>query len=86
MADKSRTAAKLYTRLLRYVTPYWRMFAFSLACMVVLAATQPAMSLTSAGRSGQISCRMTEAGDTQKTVTDPDSAPGKALELSEGAG
>lgn len=34
---------KLYARLLRYVRPYWRMFAASLLAMVVVAATEPAL-------------------------------------------
>ena len=34
---------QLYRRLLRQVMPYWRMFAFALACMVVTSATQPAI-------------------------------------------
>jgi len=33
----------LYLRLLRDVAPYWRTFAMSLAAMVVLAATEPAI-------------------------------------------
>jgi len=39
VADSSR----LYRRLLSHVMPYWRMFACSLACMVVLAVSQPAI-------------------------------------------
>ena len=31
----------LYARLLRYVTPYWRMFALSILAMVMVAATEP---------------------------------------------
>ena len=31
----------LYLRLLRYVAPYWRMFALSLLAMVLVAATEP---------------------------------------------
>jgi len=31
----------LYLRLLRYVTPYWRMFALSILAMVLVAATEP---------------------------------------------
>jgi ATP-binding cassette, subfamily B, bacterial MsbA len=31
----------LYLRLLRYVAPYWRMFALSILAMVVVAATEP---------------------------------------------
>ena len=33
----------LYLRLLRYVVPYWRMFAMSIGAMVVSAATEPAL-------------------------------------------
>jgi subfamily B ATP-binding cassette protein MsbA len=31
----------LYARLLRYVAPYWRMFALSILAMVMVAATEP---------------------------------------------
>src|SRR5450759_524308 len=31
----------LYLRLLRYVAPYWRMFALSILTMVLVAATEP---------------------------------------------
>ena len=31
----------LYLRLLRYVTPYWRMFALAILTMVLVAATEP---------------------------------------------
>ncbi len=31
----------LYVRLLRYVAPYWRMFALSILTMVLVAATEP---------------------------------------------
>jgi subfamily B ATP-binding cassette protein MsbA len=37
------TSPKLYRRLLTQVVQYWRMFAFSIVCMVILAATQPAI-------------------------------------------
>jgi len=33
----------LYSRLLRYVVPYWRVFLLSVVSMVVLAATDPAI-------------------------------------------
>ena len=33
----------LYLRLLRYVFPYWKMFAVSLLGTVAFAATEPAM-------------------------------------------
>lgn len=32
-----------YTRLLGYVRPYWRIFALSILCLVLLAATEPAL-------------------------------------------
>ncbi|MBI2311613.1 MAG: lipid A export permease/ATP-binding protein MsbA [Betaproteobacteria bacterium] len=35
------TSRQLYFRLLRYVLPYWRVFAASVAAMVVVAATEP---------------------------------------------
>src|SRR5512140_204799 len=31
----------LYARLLRYVAPYWRMFALSILTMILVAATEP---------------------------------------------
>jgi ATP-binding cassette, subfamily B, bacterial MsbA len=34
---------RLYFRLLRYVRPYWRMFSASLLCMMLTAATEPAL-------------------------------------------
>lgn len=37
------SSKQLYLRLLRYVKPYWRMFALSLLGMVVVAATEPAL-------------------------------------------
>jgi len=37
----SEEAANVYRRLLTYVRPYWRMFAFSIAGMLVFAATEP---------------------------------------------
>lgn len=37
------TSRQLYRRLLSYIVPYWRMFAVSMLCMVVLAASQPAI-------------------------------------------
>ncbi|MDO9244384.1 MAG: lipid A export permease/ATP-binding protein MsbA [Rhodocyclaceae bacterium] len=33
----------LYTRLLRYARPYWRMFALALLAMIVASATEPAL-------------------------------------------
>lgn len=37
------TSTELYLRLLRYVAPYWRVFAGAIAGMVVVAATEPAL-------------------------------------------
>ncbi len=34
---------KLYARLLRYVRPYWRVFAIAIFAMIVVAATEPAL-------------------------------------------
>ena len=34
----------LYLRLLHYVAPYWRVFALSVSCMVIFAATEPGIS------------------------------------------
>lgn len=44
MSKPSETAnsAQLYVRLLRYVLPYWRMFAISIFAMIIVAATEPA--------------------------------------------
>ena len=33
----------LYVRLLRHVKPYWRLFGFSLLCMAILGALEPAL-------------------------------------------
>ncbi|MBI5006701.1 MAG: lipid A export permease/ATP-binding protein MsbA [Nitrosomonadales bacterium] len=35
------TSTQLYLRLLTYVRPYWRVFAISIACMAITAATEP---------------------------------------------
>ena len=35
---------QLYLRLLRYVTPYWRVFTLSLLALVIHAATDPAVA------------------------------------------
>lgn len=37
------TSAQLYSRLLRYVQPYWRVFAASIAGTILSAATEPAL-------------------------------------------
>ena len=37
------TSSQLYLRLLRYVAPYWRVFALALLGMVVVALTEPAL-------------------------------------------
>jgi subfamily B ATP-binding cassette protein MsbA len=39
------TGRDLYARLLRQVTPYWRMFALAVGAMVILAATEPALPM-----------------------------------------
>ena len=41
---KSTKDAKLYLRLLHYAASYWRMFALAISCMVILAATDPAVA------------------------------------------
>ncbi len=40
-SDPSMTSAQLYLRLLTYVRPYWRVFAISIVCMAITAATEP---------------------------------------------
>ena len=37
------SSKELYFRLLRYVWPYWRVFAIALVAMVITAATEPAL-------------------------------------------
>ena len=37
------TSTELYWRLLRYVAPYWKVFALSLLGMVIVAITEPAL-------------------------------------------
>ena len=41
---KSKHDMHLYLRLLRYVTPYWRMFVLAIIGLVCLAATEPALA------------------------------------------
>jgi subfamily B ATP-binding cassette protein MsbA len=41
MAVAETKSQVLYLRLLRYVAPYWRMFALSILAMVLVAATEP---------------------------------------------
>jgi len=41
MAVAETKSRALYLRLLRYVAPYWRMFALSILTMVLVAATEP---------------------------------------------
>ena len=41
MAIAETKSRVLYLRLLRYVAPYWRMFALSILTMVLVAATEP---------------------------------------------
>ncbi len=38
-----KTDRALYLRLLMHVKPYWRLFAFSLLCMAILGALEPAL-------------------------------------------
>ena len=40
---RTMTSTELYLRLLRYVTPYWRIFALGILGMAVVAATEPAL-------------------------------------------
>lgn len=42
MTPVEMTSKQLYARLLRYVVPYWRVFALAIFAMVVLAALEPA--------------------------------------------
>lgn len=42
MAKLELSSKQLYLRLLRYVLPYWRMFAISIAAMIIVAASEPA--------------------------------------------
>jgi subfamily B ATP-binding cassette protein MsbA len=37
------TSTELYLRLLRYVAPYWRVFAAGILGMIIVAATEPAL-------------------------------------------
>ena len=41
MANPQSKSRALYYRLLRYVSPYWRVFALSILAMVGVAATEP---------------------------------------------
>ncbi|MBE0622764.1 MAG: lipid A export permease/ATP-binding protein MsbA [Burkholderiales bacterium] len=41
MAVPETKSRVLYARLLRYVVPYWRMFALSIVAMALVAATEP---------------------------------------------
>ena len=40
---RNMTSSELYVRLLRYVMPYWRVFAMALLGMVIVALTEPAL-------------------------------------------
>jgi subfamily B ATP-binding cassette protein MsbA len=42
-ASRQRSSAEVYGRLLRYVRPYWPMFAVSILAMIVTAATEPVL-------------------------------------------
>ncbi len=39
------TGRELYSRLLRHVSPYWRIFVLAVVAMVILAATEPALPM-----------------------------------------
>ena len=43
MTNKDIGSKTLYFRLLRYVLPYWRMFALSVLSTILVAATEPAL-------------------------------------------
>jgi subfamily B ATP-binding cassette protein MsbA len=43
MSASQLSSMQLYLRLLGYVKPYWRVYAVSIAAMVVFSATEPAM-------------------------------------------
>jgi subfamily B ATP-binding cassette protein MsbA len=43
MTSAPTTSVQLYLRLLRYVRPYWRVFAAGVLLMAVVAATEPAV-------------------------------------------
>jgi ATP-binding cassette, subfamily B, bacterial MsbA len=43
MSTRFAESRRLYFRLLRYVRPYWRMFAAALICMALTAATEPVL-------------------------------------------
>ena len=43
MTQSTVSSFQLYFRLLRYVRPYWRVFALSVLAMSILAATEPAV-------------------------------------------
>jgi len=40
---RTMTSTELYLRLLRYVAPYWRVFALGILGMTIVAATEPAL-------------------------------------------
>jgi ATP-binding cassette, subfamily B, bacterial MsbA len=44
MAPSTTSSVQLYLRLLGYVKPYWRVFAASIAALIVVAITQPAFA------------------------------------------
>ncbi len=41
--DRPTTTTELYSRLLRYVVPYWKVFVVAIVSIMVLAATEPAI-------------------------------------------
>lgn len=43
MANSEMSSKELYLRLLRYILPYWRVFAISVLSTIAVAATEPAL-------------------------------------------
>ncbi|MFO7188268.1 MAG: lipid A export permease/ATP-binding protein MsbA [Pseudomonadota bacterium] len=41
--SKPPSSFQLYVRLLRYVRPYWKLFAVSIVAMIIVSATEPAV-------------------------------------------
>ena len=48
------TSTQLYARLLRYVKPYWGIFAFSILGMLITAATEVALPIAVIGTLGTV--------------------------------
>ena len=40
---RTMTSTELYLRLLSHVKPYWRVFAFGILGMIIVAATEPVL-------------------------------------------